>query len=129
MLLHSYVKGLFSKRYEKSLYIVVLPINPLLLVPAFFLFFLVEKVKQQYPLFYYRRTSLYRLGAFGVVVLHYSLEFFFNSLWIVIKPASLLASAVRKALKVVKKALKSVGIDTEKIYRRFKYKLSEYSFF
>ena len=129
LLHHVYVKGLFSKRYEKALYVLLLPINPLLLPAGFFLFFFVKRIEQQYPLFYYRRTSLYRLGAFGMVVLHLFLEFFFDNIWIITTPIWAVFECIRISVRFVKKCLKTIGVDTEKIHYRFKRKLSEYSWF
>jgi hypothetical protein len=133
LLLHIYVIGLYSNRYERALYLLILPINPLVLVLCFFVFFLVEKIKQQYPLFYYRRTILYRLGALGIIILHAVLEFFFNNIWIIITPTAFIFNLLRDFFKLLrkslKKSLKLIGIDTEKIYARFRYKLSEYRWY
>lgn len=127
LLLHTYVKGFFSKRYEKSLYILILPVNPLFLAVGFFSFFFFEKTKQQYPFYYWRRTILYRLGALGMIILHYALEFFFDNLWVLTTPIGFIYYTLKKILKWLRIALKYIGIDTRKLYARFRYKLSEYS--
>jgi hypothetical protein len=130
LLLHTYVEGIFSNRYEKSLYLLVLPVNPLVLAGAFTCFFFWERLLQPYPFYFFRINIIEPCKIGFAFVLRHILEFISLNHWVLTTPLTrstrLLLSAIRWVWQCTKRALKFVGIDTAKIYSNFRYHMSQY---